>query len=111
MNNSETAKGTVTVSLRAAAQMAEHIAKTQDGVAGISSKRRQRSFLNGYKNRSVHFTKTDSGLVVELSIYTVYGANVNRICSGISEKIKNELESNMGIPVSKVKVFVEGIRN
>lgn len=112
MNNSDSSKGTVTVSMRAAAQTVEYITKTQNGVADISSKRSiQHSFLSGHGSRSVHFTNTDSGLVIEISIYTVYGANVNKICSSISDKIKNELENNMGIPVSKVKVFVEGVRN
>lgn len=112
MNNSETVKGTVTVSMRAAAQMAEYITKTQDGVAGICSKRGiQRPFIGRHQNNGIHFTNTDSGLAIEIAVYTKYGANVNKICSSISNKIKNELEHNMGIPVSKVKVFVEGIRN
>lgn len=112
MNNHEHIPGAVTVSLRAAAQVAEYIVKSQKGVSALASKRGIQKPLRGSRSsRGVRFTNTERGFNIDISIYTVYGVNVNKLCSDISVMIRSELEGNMGIPINKIQVFVEGIRD
>lgn len=104
--------GTVTVSLRAASQAAEHIIKTTAGVAELVPKRGlKHSLRSAHGSRCVYFSSTEKGLNIEIYIITSYGVNVNKVCSEISNNIRLEFENNMGIPVNSIKVLVEGVKN
>lgn len=113
MNNPKhNISGTVTVSLRAASQAAEHIIKTTAGVAELVPKRGLKYSLRAaHGSRCVYFSSTEKGLNIEIYIITSYGVNVNKVCSEISNNIRLEFENNMGIPVNNIKVLVEGVKN
>lgn len=112
-NKKEHSMGTVTVSKKAALQAAEYIAKNTDGVAEMTDKSKRgdltRILLGKGGPKGVYLIKEADGLNVEIYVICRYGANAANVCKSISASIRSELGDNMGIPIKKVTVRVEGV--
>ena len=111
--NERESMGTVTVSKKAALQTAEYIAKNTPGVAAMTDRSKRgdltRFFLGKGTPKGVYMIKEDGGYNMELYIICSYGANTNELCKNISAAVRAELCENMGIPLNRVTVRVEGV--
>ena len=105
--------GTVTVSQKAAMQTVEYITKNTDGIVRMAEKSRRgditRIFLGSGGTKGVYFNKTEDGFMIEIYVICRYGINAGEVCKKISSEVRSELQENMGIPVSRVIVRVEGV--
>ncbi len=112
-SNPNTIPGTITVSKKAAMQAAEYIAMNTPGVVRMSEKTKRgditKILLGTGGTKGVHFTQTPEGFIIEIYVICRYGSNAAQICRNISKSIRAELSGNMGIPIKRVTVRVDGV--
>lgn len=63
---------------------------------------------NGVK---VYVPKGSDQMVIDLHIFVTYGINVSAIVDSIINKVKYVVESETGITVKKVNVYVDGMES
>ena len=68
-----------------------------------------RFFLGKGNPKGVYMTKSDEGVNIEIYVICSYGTNAGDVCKNISSRVRAELEDNMGIPLNRVTVRVEGV--
>ena len=112
-NNKTHPDGIVTVNDRAVKQIASYAARSCDDVSAMSDKSRvgeAAKFVAGNADNSgVYVKNTKSGVELELYVACVHGADVEKLSSGIEEKVKNAFP-NTGIKISKVIVHINDVR-
>ena len=59
----------------------------------------------------VYVPKGESCMVIELHIYVTYGVNVSAIVDSIVNKVRYVVESETGIEVKKINVYVDGMES
>ncbi len=59
----------------------------------------------------VYVPKGESYMVIDLHIYVTYGINVSAIVDSIVNKVRYVVESETGIEVKKINVYVDGMES
>lgn len=84
------------------------------GVVGMASKRATDGLWELLRrdnlNKGVKIISTESNVNVDLYIIVEYGTKISVIADNIIQKVKYTIEGLTGIDVSKVTVYVQGIR-
>lgn len=86
------------------------------GVAGMAVTNSQKGLLGlfGKKDspdRGVRVRYKNSALVVDLHIIVLYDTNISAIVKSIMNKVTYNIEEITGLRVSKVNVFIDGMKN
>ncbi|EEG31837.1 hypothetical protein CLOSTMETH_00573 [[Clostridium] methylpentosum DSM 5476] len=85
------------------------------GVAGMSS----RDHRQGLRNRIFRQDEPDQGIrvryskqniVVDLHIIVIYGMNITEVVKSIINKVRYTMEEVTGLSVSRVNVFIDGMK-
>lgn len=84
------------------------------GVVGMASKRASDGFWELLKrenlSKGVKIISDSDGISVDIYIIVEYGTKISVIANNIIQRVKYTLEAITGIVVSKVTVYVQGIR-
>lgn len=59
----------------------------------------------------IRLAKDSQKMIIDLHIYVAYGINVSAIVASIINKVKYVVETETGIEVKKVNVFVDGMES
>lgn len=105
-------RGIVTISKRAAAQLAGRIAAECSGVECLTDRSKKDEvsrFLNGGQ-KGVYITSAKGGLSMEIYVICSFGTNGPEISKTISERIRTEL-GKTGIRIKNVTVRIAGIKS
>lgn len=92
------------------------------GVAGMATSSPTQGFKNYLKSigfigrraapdKGIKIRYSKSKLTIELHIIVTYGTNLSAIVKSISEKVRYVVEEMTGLDVSRVNVFVDGMKN
>ncbi len=66
------------------------------------------SIDNGVK---VHIPKNANYMIIDLHIFVTYGVNVGAIVDSIANKVRYVVESETGVDVKKLNVYVDGMES
>lgn len=107
--------GTIEISHEFLASLVSSTVTDCFGVSGMAAASAPQGFVNRImkKNTShqgVRVRYHKSKLIIELHIIVTYGTNVAAIVKSIMNKVQYTVEEITGFPVSKVNVFVDGMR-
>jgi uncharacterized alkaline shock family protein YloU len=84
------------------------------GVVGMASKRASDGFWELLKrenlSKGVKIIPEGDAISIDIFIIVEYGTKISVIANNIIQKVKYTLEALTGIVVSKVTVYVQGIR-
>ncbi len=83
------------------------------GMAHKNTRQQLRAFLKKgqiFPDQGVGVEMRSDGLFIELHIIITYGLNISAICQSITNKVKYTVEQATGLRVSKIKVFVDGMK-
>ena len=107
--------GNISVSEEAVAALAGGIITECYGVVGMSSRQVLRdgwAELLKKENyaRGVVVRKTASGLEIDLYIIVSFGVRISEVVQEAQKKIKYILQKTLSVEITKVNVFVQGVR-
>ncbi|MCR4951508.1 MAG: Asp23/Gls24 family envelope stress response protein [Solobacterium sp.] len=107
--------GNISVSEEAVAALAGGIITECYGVVGMSSRQVLRdgwAELLKKENyaRGVVVRKTESGLEIDLYIIVSFGVRISEVVQEAQKKIKYILQKTLSVEITKVNVFVQGVR-
>ena len=52
----------------------------------------------------------DNEIYIDFHIITVYGVNIPTVAENLIENVKYQVEKFTGMPVARIRIFVEGVR-
>ena len=85
------------------------------GVVGMTS---QRAVKDSFKvilrqenySKGVVVSNDESGVIVDVYVVVSYGVKINEVAKNIQERVKYNLEKQLGIVASTVNVFVQDVK-
>ncbi len=106
--------GRVHISKEVIANIAGLAAMECYGLVGMSSKKIQDGLaeLLGRENLSRGIAVNSEGekLVIDLYVIVEYGTNINEVANNIIDKVAFTMKNILGLQVSKINVYVQGVR-
>ncbi|MDR1914358.1 MAG: Asp23/Gls24 family envelope stress response protein [Clostridiales bacterium] len=106
--------GTIMIENEVVARIAGLAAMDCYGIVGMAAKNIKDGLVQLLKmeslSKGVNLKVTDGTIVIDLHIIVEYGTNIAAIADSIVSTVKYRVEENIGMPVSEVNVFVEGVR-
>lgn len=111
----ETRTGTITVTEEFLSKLIGSEVVSCFGVVGMVPNGSKQKLLGVFRkaqalDTGIKVTGDADSIDVELHIVITYGMNINAIAASITEKVKYTVEDITGIPVNKVSVMVDGIK-
>ncbi len=108
--------GTIEISEEYFANLVGHAASECFGVAGMvfsTAFQGLKSVItsNDVPDKGVRVRTINGRLVIDLHIIVTYGLNISAIVKSIVNKVHYTVEEATGLEVSKVNVFVDGMKN
>jgi uncharacterized alkaline shock family protein YloU len=109
--------GKITVSESYLSELVRHTVSRCFGVTDVSESNpiRNAAFaLSGgklcrcHKGVQIHCDK-DKGIFIDLHIKVTYGTNISAAVKSITHKVSFTVEEALGLPVNRVRVFVDGM--
>ncbi|MEG0570245.1 MAG: Asp23/Gls24 family envelope stress response protein [Oscillospiraceae bacterium] len=85
------------------------------GVAAMSATNPKQTFIERYVkanrlDKGIHIQYKAQKLVIELHIIVSYGTNIAAIVNSIMHKVQYTVEETTGFSVSRVNVFIDGMK-
>ncbi|MCL6449812.1 MAG: Asp23/Gls24 family envelope stress response protein [Acetobacteraceae bacterium] len=84
------------------------------GIVGMASRRLKDGLaeLLGRESLSkgVEVTLDGDRVLIDLFIIVGYGVRIREVCHNVAEKVRYAVESMTGLPVSRVRINVQGVR-
>lgn len=106
--------GHITIDNEVIARVAGLAATECCGVVGMAIKNVKDGIVHLLKKDSltkgISLTIDESGIKIDLHIIVEYGTNIPAIAETISSTVKYKVEEATDITVSRINIFVEGIR-
>jgi uncharacterized alkaline shock family protein YloU len=107
--------GTITISHAYLAAVVGHAATNCFGVVGMNSSGAKQNLLSFFNkdnriDKGVHVRFSKERLCIDLHITVMYGTNISAVVSSIANKVRYAVEEETGLQVSKINVFVDGIK-
>jgi len=106
--------GTITIDQEVIAQVAGLAATDGYGVVGMAAKSMKDGLVHLLKKenmtKGVRIHANNEYLVIDLYIIVEYGTNITAIADTLKSNVKYRVEEQIGLPVSEVNIFVEGVR-
>jgi len=113
--NKNTSLGSINISDQAIAALAGGAVNESYGVVGMVSTQVLKDGLNELLgkedySKGVVVENKDNGLTIDVYIIVAYGINISEVTKEIQKKVKYTLEKALGMDVTGVNVFVQGIK-
>ncbi|MDR1540182.1 MAG: Asp23/Gls24 family envelope stress response protein [Clostridiales bacterium] len=106
--------GVITIDNEVVARIAGMAAIDCYGIVGMAAKNIKDGLVQLLKMESltkgIHLKITESSIVIDLHIIVEYGTNISAIADSTISTVKYRVEENIGMPVTEVNIFVEGVR-
>ena len=110
----ETKLGTITIENEVIARLAGQSVMECAGVVGMASKNVKDGIVQLIKKdnlaKGITLTPDDGKVGLSLRIIVEYGTNIPAIAETIQTNIKYRVEEYTGVEISRVNIFVEGVR-
>jgi len=105
--------GQVDISTTAIATIASHAIDQSYGVVGMASK----NIVDGIarlltrdSHRGIDVTMEDDEIVIDVYVIIEHGVRIRAVAESIQHTTKFHVEKVLGLPVSAVNVYVQGLR-
>ena len=112
--NQDTHMGNVAINSDVIAQYAGAAAMECFGVVGMAGLNLKDGFVKLLKlddiKRGISVIVRNNKLVINFHIIVAYGVNVRSVSENLIETIKYKVEEFSGIEVSKINIYVEGVK-
>jgi len=110
----ENENGTITINNEVIARIAGLAAMGCYGIVGMASKSMKDGLVRLLRRenltRGVKVRYKDNVVRVDLHVVAEYGTNISAICKTAVSNVKYIIEDMTGIRVSRVNIYVEGLR-
>ena len=84
------------------------------GIVGMGAVSHRDGFAKVLKNekmaRGVDVTLKDNKVIIDFHVIVAYGVNIKTVADNLMQNVVYKVENFTGLQVSKVNVFVEGVR-
>jgi len=84
------------------------------GIVGMASVNMKDGLVKLLKKESishgVNVIMEDNNIKIDMHIIVVYGVSISAVTENLIENVKYKVEEFTGLQVSKINVFVEGVR-
>ncbi|MCC5894975.1 MAG: Asp23/Gls24 family envelope stress response protein [Alkalibacterium sp.] len=85
------------------------------GIVGMASRKHVRDGINEILNRDnysrgVVVRQEEDNIAVDVYIVVSYGTKITEVSKNVQERVRYQLEHDLGIVTSSVNVFVQGVR-
>ncbi|GAB2478505.1 Asp23/Gls24 family envelope stress response protein [Alkalibacterium psychrotolerans] len=85
------------------------------GIVGMASRKHVRDGLNEILNRDnfsrgVVVRQEEGEIAVDVYIIVSYGTKITEVSKNVQERVRYQLENDLGIVTQSVNVFVQGVR-
>ena len=101
--------GKIEISPAAVASLSSHAVLKTYGVVGMSL-RNLVQILSRDSKRGVSVRIEGGEIVIDLYVIIEYGTRISEVAHNIMENVKFAVEKALGVPVSQVNVYVQGLR-
>jgi uncharacterized alkaline shock family protein YloU len=105
--------GSIFISHRAIATIANHCALESYGVVGLAAKNITQGLTNAIVKdplMGVNVNMDGNDVNVDLYIIIEFGTRIKSVASNLSELVKYQIENTTGLNVSEVNIHVKGLR-
>jgi uncharacterized alkaline shock family protein YloU len=104
------ARGRISISSRAIAQIVGHTAAECYGVVAMDGNRVGRLLSREDAKRGIEVRGTPSGLQILLHVVVEYGLNLAEVASTLRSRVTYEVERLTGLTVAAVEVHIADVR-
>jgi uncharacterized alkaline shock family protein YloU len=106
--------GRIEVFPSAVAAIAGHAAMHCYGISGMAGRGLRDGFAELLRrenvDKGVDVEQTEDGLVIDVYVIVQYGIRISEVAHNLQETVKFEVERSVNVPVVKVNVNVQGVR-
>ncbi|SRR5579872_756431 len=106
--------GRIEVFPSAVAAIAGHAATRCYGISGMAGRGLRDGFAELLRrenvDKGVDVVATDEGLLIDVFVVVQYGVRISEVAHNLQETVKFEIERSVNVPVLKVNVNVQGVR-
>ena len=106
--------GRIEVFPSAVAAIAGHAATRCYGISGMAARGLRDGFAELLRrenvDKGVDVEQADEGLVIDVYVIVQYGIRISEVAHNLQETVKFEVERSVNVPVVKVNVNVQGVR-
>jgi uncharacterized alkaline shock family protein YloU len=96
------------------AAIAGHAATRCYGISGMAARGLRDGFAELLRrenvDKGVDVVQADEGLVIDVYVIVQYGIRISEVAHNLQETVKFEVERSVNVPVVKVNVNVQGVR-
>src|SRR5881397_1771864 len=100
--------GRIEVFPSAVAAIAGHAATRCYGISGMAARGLRDGFAELFRRENV--VQGDDALVIDVYVIVQYGIRISEVAHNLQETVKFEVERSVNVPVVKVNVNVQGVR-
>ena len=110
-----TAYGEITIDTKVIAKYAGTTAVECFGIVGMAAVSMKDGLVRLLKKESLTrgvkvVMSDDNEIYIDFHIITVYGVNIPTVAENLIENVKYQVEKFTGMPVARIRIFVEGVR-
>ena len=106
--------GRIEVFPQAVAAIAGHAAIRCYGISGMAGRGLRDGFAEllrrEHVDKGVDVVQGDEGLVIDVYVIVQYGMRITEVAHNLQETVKFEVERAVNVPVQKINVNVQGVR-
>lgn len=106
--------GRIEVFPSAVAAIAGHAALRCYGISGMAARGLRDGFAEllrrEHVDKGVDVVSVDDGLVIDVFVIVQYGIRISEVAHNLQETVKFEVERSVNVPVLKINVNVQGVR-
>ncbi len=106
--------GRIEVFPSAVAAIAGHAAMRCYGIGGMAGRGLREGFAEllrrEHVDKGVDIQASEDGLVIDVYVIVQYGMRISEVAHNLQETVKFEVERSVNVPVLKVNVNVQGVR-
>lgn len=113
MSNEEKSLGRIEVAPAAIASIVSHAVRQCYGVVGMANKNLADglSHLVGKEShQGIDIRISDGEITVDVYVVVEYGMRISAVASSVKNTVSFHVKQALGIPVSAVNVYVQGLR-
>ena len=106
--------GTIIIDREVIAMVAGLAAMDCYGIVGMAAKDVKDGIVSLLRpdslTKGVGLTVTEEGVAIDLHIIVEYGTNISAIADTLVSTVQYKVEDQTGLTVSKIMIYVEGVR-
>jgi uncharacterized alkaline shock family protein YloU len=106
-------RGRIQVFPQAVAALAGHAAISCYGVRSMAARNLREGFAERlgreHVHRGVDVREQGDGLAIDVYVIVQYGVRITEVAHNLQSTVKFEVQRSVGVPVSEVNVFVQGV--